>query len=453
MASYREQVLIIEDDRASRVAMEDYLRRKRVPVISAVDGEQGLALLDSQVAVVVTDLRMPKKDGMAVLREVRTRQPGTPVIMVTAFGDIPSAVEAMKSGAADYLTKPVEPAELYEKIRRHFETEAATEERKELRRQIEQTYGFEGLIGISAPMISVFERIQSVAATNSTVLITGESGTGKELIARSLHKHSARKKGPFVAISSAAIPEALVESELFGHVPGAFTGATSKVAGKFEAADGGTLFIDEVAELGLATQAKLLRALEDKTFSPVGSAQTKKVDVRLVFATNADLAKMVRKGEFREDLLYRIKVVTVELPPLRDRREDIPLLVEHFVTVFAREHGKGEIAVSAEAMKRLRQYDWPGNVRQLRNCIESAMVMLQKDALTPDDLPREIRESVSPALPTSGFRVGMSMQDLEREVIEKTLRKVGGSRTKAAEILGLSVRTLQRKINEYALDI
>lgn len=453
MSALFGKVLIIEDDRESRVAIEEYPRRKKIPVISAVDGPQGLELLDSTVAVVVTDLRMPRMDGIEVLREVRRREPKTAVIMVTAYGDIASAVEAMKMGASDYLTKPVNPDELCLKIRRILGARALELENAELRRQLEERYGVDEIIGISPPMVEVFERIQSVAGTSSTVLITGESGTGKELVARAIHRQSPRRQKPFVAISSAAIPESLVERELFGHVKGAFTGATETVPGKFEAADGGTLFIDEVPELSPATQAKLLRVLEDRTFSPIGSTEAKTVDVRLIFATNKDLERLVKEGRFREDLFYRINVVSIRLPPLRERREDIPLLVEHFVKEMAKRDGREEVRVAPSALRCLRQYHWPGNVRQLRNCIEGVMVLLRKDEMTADDLPEEIREVKKQAPVSSGFRVGMSLQELEREAIEKTLRKVGGNREKAAEILGLSVRTIQRKIREYGLDI
>ena len=448
-----KKTLIIEDDHSSRIAMEDYIKRKKIPVISAVDGAQGLELLDSDVAVVVTDLKMPKMDGMAVLREVRARAPRTVVIMLTAYGDITSAVEAMKLGAADYLTKPVDPDELYIKIQRVYETRAVQLENAELRRQLEEKYGFEEIIGVAPPMIAVFERIQSVAPTNSTVLITGESGTGKELAARALHRHSSRKNKAFITISSAAIPESLVETELFGHVKGAFTGATEKVIGKFEAADGGTLFIDEVAELNPGTQAKLLRVLENRTFSPVGSAHSRKVDVRLIFATNKNLEELVRAKIFRQDLFYRINVVSIQMPPLRERREDIPLLARHFVNIIARQNHRPEIVISPAALKCLRQYHWPGNVRELRNCIESVVVLLQKDEIAPEDLPEEITGAKNRVSFGSGFRVGMSLQDLERDAIEKTLRKAGGIRVKAAAVLGLSVRTLQRKIHEYRRDV
>ena len=447
------KVLIIEDERACRVAMEDYLRRKGIPVISAVNGAQGLDLLDSDVAVVVTDLKMPKMDGMTVVRGAREKQSRAEVIVVTAYGDIASAVEATKLGAADYLTKPVDPDELYLKIRRILDARTLQRENSELRRQVEEQYGFEAIIGISSPMIAVFERIQSVAPTNATVLITGESGTGKELVARALHHHSPRRSKPFVVISGGAIPDTLVESELFGHVRGAFTGAMEDRAGRFEAANSGTLFIDEVAEVNLGTQAKLLRVLEDRTFSPVGSNESREVDIRLIFATNKDLKNLVREKAFRQDLFYRTVVVTIQMPPLRERREDIPLLARHFVKQLAREHADREIGISPEALKCLRRHDWPGNVRELRNCIESVVVLLRKNEIGPDDLPEEVRSGRPRSFSIPAFRVGMSLEDLEREAIEKTLRKVGGVRVRAAEILGLNVRTLQRKIAEYGLEV
>lgn len=447
-----EKVLIIEDEPASREAMADYISRKGIPVMVAADGQEGIEFLDADVAVVVTDLKMPRMDGMAVLREVRARQPQTGVILVTAFGDIASAVDAMRQGASDYLTKPVNPDELYLRIRRIYDSRSLQHENADLRRQLEEKYGFEEIIGISRPMIAIFERIKAVAPTDSTVLITGPSGSGKELVAQALHRHSRRKDKLFVALSGAAIPDNLVESELFGHARGAFTGAGDSAIGKFEAADGGTLFIDEVAELNLAVQAKLLRVLETRTFSPLGSTRSRKTDVRLIFATNRNLHEAVQSKRFRDDLYYRIKVVTIEMPSLMERRDDIPILAQHFVEAFACRHGKGHATLTSQAVECLRKYHWPGNVRELRNCLESVVVLLQKETIAPEDLPAEIREARVHRAPLTTVPAGVPIEDLEREAIEKTLRKVNGSRAKAAKLLGLSVRTLQRKIAAYELD-
>jgi len=449
MSRRPEKVLVIEDELSSREAMAAYLKYKKIPVITASCGDEGLAQMDNDVAVVLTDLKMPGLDGMAVLREIRARYSGAEVIIITAYGDISSAVEAMRLGAADYLTKPVNPEELFLKIRRIFDSRNLRRENIELKRQLGGEQGFEGIIGISPAMLTVFQKIQIVATTSSTVLITGPSGSGKELVARAIHQTSPRRNLPFIAISGAAIPETLVESELFGHVKGAFTGAIENAIGKFEAADGGTLFIDEIAELNLSIQAKLLRVLEDYTFSPVGSNAVKKVDVRMVFATNKDLGTLVAAGAFREDLYYRVKVINIRIPPLADRREDIPVLADYFIRKFAARHGRSVPLMARNTLECLRRYDWPGNVRELRNCMESAVVLLQKKELMPEDLPPELQTgivamSISPALPSP-----MTVEALEREAIENALHKFGGNRTRSAESLGLSVRTLQRKIARY----
>ena len=431
--------------------MASYLKHKKLQVMTASNGNEGLEFMDSEVSVVITDLKMPGKDGMEVLREVRSRYPDTGVIILTAYGEISSAVEAMRLGAADYLTKPVNPEELLMKIRRICDKNSLQRENGELRRQLDEKNSFSEIIGISPAMTDVFQKIRAIAPTSSTVLITGPSGSGKELVARAIHQNSPRKEKPFVALSGAALPESLVESELFGHVKGAFTGAVEKVVGKFEAADGGTLFIDEVAELNLSIQAKLLRVLEEYTFSPVGSNISRKVDVRMIFATNKDLGALVSEKSFREDLYYRVKVINIQIPALSERREDIPILADYFIRKFAVRHGRQEPVITRKALECLRQYSWPGNVRELRNYMESAIVLLPKKEISPEDLPPEIRTVSADATATAsiGHHPKLTLEDLEREAIEKTLRKFGGNRTKAAESLGLSVRTLQRKVIKY----
>ena len=451
MTDSLEKILIVEDDSGSRQAMAEYLQSKGLFVITAVDGQQGLELLDSSVKAVITDFKMPRMDGMELLAEVRRRQPQTSVILLTAHGDVEMAVQAMKRGAADFLTKPVNPDELYIKIRKVHDAHVLARQNSELRMQLEEKHGFADIIGISPAVIEVFEQIERIAPRDCTVLISGENGTGKELVAKALHKRSSRSKGPFVAVSCAAIPGDLIESELFGHTKGAFTSAGSDQIGKFAAADGGTLFLDEVGELPLEMQAKFLRVLEDKTVTPVGSTVEKCLNVRTVFATNSDLREMMHAGTFREDLFYRVKVVNLHVPPLRDRRDDIKLIADHFLKELVNEDCTPP-QISPDALQCLRRYGWPGNVRELRNVIETILVMGEKERIELEDLPKEIVDAKMQKQ-VSSVPAGLSLKELEREAIENTLRKVGGSRVKAAETLGLSVRSIQRKISEYGLEI
>jgi DNA-binding NtrC family response regulator len=444
-------IVLIEDDETLRDSLAEYLESKGYAVSKAARGEEGIAQVDSETEVVITDFKLPGQSGLEVLREVRRKNPTTEVVIVTGYGSIDSAVEAMKEGAYHYVTKPVNPTVLVRILgelthRRRLETEVAL-----LRQQLDEQYGFENLIGRSAGMRRVFDVIRQVAPTRTTILITGESGTGKELVARAIHQNSPRKNARFVAINCAALPATLLESELFGHEKGAFTGATQRRLGLIQAANGGTLFIDEVAELEPALQVKLLRVLETRQVMPLGSNREEPVDIRILAATHQDLEKRVQEGRFREDFLYRLKVVNIQLPPLRDRREDIPLLARAFLEQAVKDNGLSPRRFTPETLSRLSSYHWPGNVRELRNVVESAAVLSSDETIGIDDLPPPVVER-----PSSGagglFHVGMTMDELERQAILATLKATGGNRTRAAEQLGISLRTLQRKLKEYQVE-
>ncbi len=440
-------ILVVEDGPAEREAMARVLRLEHYQVLTAENPQQALKYLDQPVDLIVSDLRMGKSSGLDLLQDWGSRRPGMPVIMVTAYGDVESAVAAMKMGAVDYLTKPVNPPALLELIQKCLQRRPAS---APVPAGPDARIGFDKIIGNSSPMLRVFDQTRRAAQTESTVLILGESGTGKELIAEAIHANSPRFRGPFVLVNMAAIPDTLVESELFGHVKGAFTGASADRAGRFETAQGGTIFIDEVGDFPAASQAKLLRVLENRTVARIGSNQDKLVNVRVVAATSRTLEGMVADGRFREDLYYRLKVVVIHLPSLRERRDDIPLLVDYFLKELCRAKQGAPLTVAAELLRYLASADWPGNVRQLRNCLESMVVMARTHTLTLADLPPGIPDA--PPLGASISPDGQKerkLEDLQREVILRTLRQFEGNRTHAAEALGISVRTLQRRLKEW----
>lgn len=446
-----ETILLVEDDAREQRAIATFLKNRGHEVLTASDGKAAEKLFARGPDVIVTDLKIAGVDGLEVLRAAHQDLPETPVIIVTGHGTVTSAVEAMKQGAFDYLTKPVNPEELLVTIQRAAERSQLQREVRRLRQQLEERGGLFGIVGNSAPMRRVFEQIQLVAPTRSTVLITGESGTGKELVARALHQLSPRNNGPLVALNCAAIPKDLAESELFGHAKGAFTGATDKRIGKFMAANKGTLLIDEIGEMELPVQAKLLRALETRTISPIGGNEELPVDVRVVAATHRNLRSLVDDGKFREDLYYRLHVVHIDLPPLRQRREDIPILIATFLQQLNKENGRNIQEVSLDAMDALQSYHWPGNVRELRNVLEGIVVMSRKEVIELVDLPPDIQGSkAKEAMPR--FRPGMTLADMERETIQQCLLQTGGSRQRTAKLLGISTRTLFRKIQEYGLE-
>lgn len=449
--SDKHKILIVEDKQNERQAMARLLTQEDYAVSIAENPQQAIGFLGESIDLVISDLKMGENSGLDLLRLWKKRRPATPFLMVTAYGDVNSAVEAMKLGAEDYLTKPVNPDELLILISRCLESRRKDQTIRELQERLDERLGFEKLIGTSKAMLELFDQARLAAESECTVLIAGESGTGKELIAEAVHQNSPRKTGPFVTVNMAAVPEHLVESELFGHIKGAFTGAMAARIGRFEAAHGGTLFIDEIGDFALASQAKLLRVLENHVVTPIGSNDDKQVDVRVVAATSRRLEEMVKSHEFREDLYYRLNVVTLNLPPLRERPEDIPLLVGHFLKTFGETHGKPEIEVDHDCMQFLLSFEWPGNVRQLRNTIESMIVLSRGDKLTLDNLPARLE--ADPLLDDG--RIGVSatsLDDLERAAIEKALADSNGHRTKAAGVLGISVRTLQRKLKAWGLE-
>jgi DNA-binding NtrC family response regulator len=454
-AMERPLVLVVDDETGSRESMAIAIEKAGYAVRTFDDARNALEFLEENdgVRLAICDLRMPGMDGIAFLNEVRERRYDLRLVLVTGYGSIESAVEAMRVGADDYLTKPVDLYELRQRVSNLIEREQLKEEVSNLREMLDKRYGFESIIGRSAPMEKLFEQMKLVAPTRSSVLIIGESGTGKELVANALHRASPRRNERILAINCGAIPSDILESELFGHERGAFTGAVTRKIGKFELAHRGSLFLDEISELYPELQVKLLRVLEERQVMRVGGSDLIDVDFRLIAATNRDLEKEVTDGRFREDLYYRLKVVTLRIPPLRERPSDIPPLLEHFLVQFCQEHGKPPKVLSADALEHLTRYSWPGNVRELKNVMESVVVFHQEGEVTVGDLPAEIRDSST--LSTTGAPVQSvvgeprTMAEIERQAILETLGRTGGHRARAADILGIGLRTLQRKLKEY----
>ena len=445
-------VLLAEDDTVIREGIASALRQDQFEVRAVPNGTEALRdFLDEPADVVVADVKMPGLSGIALLDQVRAAQPDTIFILVTAFGSIDSAVEAVKKGAYDYLTKPIHLDRLSLLIRKALRARDLGRENEELRRQLGERSSLRNIVGRSSKMLALLGAVERVAATDATVLVHGESGTGKELIAQALHFAGKRARGPFVGVSCAALPESLLEDELFGHERGAFTGADRQKAGRFELAHGGTLFLDEIGDVSPATQAKLLRVLEERSFQRVGGTETVRTDVRLVAATNKDLDKLVDQGTFRADLYYRVKVVTLRIPPLRERAEDVPLLVNHFLLQFNERHGKTIRALDGPAMRILGAYPWPGNVRELRNCVEEMVVLARGDVLTVMDLPPPLA-GFDLSRHTFTIQAGAPLSEIERKAILHTLHLVSGNKRKAADLLGIGVATLYRKMEEYGLE-
>ncbi len=445
------RVLVLDDDRAHAEAAAESLDRSGYATTIATSGSEGLRLLEHEgFDVVLTDLVMRDVSGIEIVRRVKAATPETEVIVMTGYPSYETALEAMDEGAYDYLNKPIDLNILRAKIRKALEKQKLVRSNAELKLQLDKRYGFEGIIGGSEPMQEVFDTLRQVSGSTATVLILGESGTGKELVARAIHANSPRRANHFVPLNCAALSETILESELFGHEKGAFTGATQTRKGRFEYAHGGTLFLDEIGDLPLPTQVKLLRVIEYGEVFRVGSNEPLKVDVRLIAATNKDLATLIREGKFREDLYYRLKVVTVELPPLRERLEDLPLLAQTFLDEFSRQYGKKPAEITPAAMELLYNYDWPGNVRELRNCVES-MVVLDKDAkIDAEDVPRYVKQPAD-TQSTSGVG-GVNLEEKEKESIRKALALCEGNREKAAKMLGIGERTLYRKIKRYGFN-
>ncbi len=447
------RVLIVDDDTAHSEALADGLESEGYTSTLAHSGQAGIDQMSEHTFdAVLTDLIMHDVDGLEVLSAAARLQPEAAVLMITGHASISTAVDAMRRGAADYLQKPVNIVELRTKLARAVENRNLRRSYQELRAQIDKRFGFEGIVGHSQAIQRVFDVLRQVSPSNATVLITGPSGTGKELVARAIHTNSPRKDDHFVAVNCAALSEGLIESELFGHVRGAFTGAVTAKEGRIVYADRGTLFLDEVGDMALETQAKLLRVLETREVQPVGGNEVTKVDVRLVAATNRDLRSMVKEGTFREDLLFRLQVVLIELPPLAQRPGDIPMLIDHFVSELSADHGREVRGISPEARTVLVRYSWPGNVRELRNAIENMVLLARSDVLDVEDVPDTIRREQSGGPGGDGFELGgRPMAEIERAAIRATLELVGGNRQKAAKVLGIGERTLYRKIKEFDL--
>jgi len=444
------KVLIAEDELLSRETLRKVLEKDH-EVLTAADGEEALKIAGAEdVEVVLTDIRMPKLDGMALLDKLRALKGDVEVIMITAYGTVETAVAAMKQGAFDFLMKPLNVEHVRVLVNKAFEKRNLVSENLRLQAELAEHRGIGNIIARSPQMKAVSDMVVRVAPTKATILITGESGTGKELVADAIHALSGRADKPLVKVNCASLAETLLESELFGHVRGAFTGAVADKKGRFEIADGGTLFLDEIGDISPAVQIRLLRVLQEKTFERVGGNKTVKVDVRIISASNQKLEAKVASGAFREDLYYRLHVVTINIPPLRERKGDIPLLAEHFRKKFARENKKPVKSITPKAMEMLEAHGWPGNVRELENVIESAVVLSRGNAITTDLLPETIRNAVShPA--SVAVPLGASLSEAEKIVISGTLNHVGGNKTQAAKMLGIGTRTLYRKLEEYGI--
>jgi two-component system response regulator AtoC len=444
-------VLIVDDEKHTREGLQQALQ-EHYDVSVAASADEAFNLMDAQeFEVIITDLRMPGKSGLKVIDKALALANKPAVIMMTAYGSIDSAVEAMKRGAVDFLTKPVQIERLEILIQRALKTKTLEVEVKQLHERLDEKFNVEGIVGHSPKLAEVIERVKLVAPSKATILIEGETGTGKELIAQAIHQASPRARAPFVPVHCAALPAQLLESELFGHERGSFTGATERREGRFEAADTGTVFLDEIGEIGPEIQVKLLRFLETKSFERIGSSKTMTVDVRLVAATNRNLEQMVKEGKFREDLFFRLNVVRITTPPLRERMDDIPVLLEHFIKVYTKENGYELVTVEPGAMRYLQAYPWPGNIRELRNFAENAVVLRRGGKISEFDLEPKFRGEVAPppSMVTATPANPYSVEDNEKRLLKEALMKARGNRTKAAKLLGISRRTLHRKIAEW----
>jgi DNA-binding NtrC family response regulator len=458
-------ILVVDDESKMRRVLQLFFEENDFSVIQAENGEVALQKLAvARPDLILCDIRMPKIDGMEVLRRAREIHEDIPVIIMTAYGDVKTAVEAMKLGAENYVTKPLDMEELRILASRAIEKRSLIRENIQLRAELDSRFHISNFIGQSKQMQEVFQLIDNVAPANTTVLVTGESGTGKELVARAIHHKSPRSHKPFVVVNCAALSEHLLESELFGHVKGAFTGAHSDRQGRFELADGGTLFLDELALMSIPLQGKLLRVLQEKTFEPVGGTDTISVDVRIIGATNKNLEQLLEEKSFREDLYYRLNVVEIWLPPLRERKADIPLLIDHCIKKLNRELGKNVEGCSGEVMELLLQYDWPGNVRELENVIERAIVLGTSTTLELENFPTQITQLEDRAgarqtlfgdlkLPEEGISLIDTVENIEKLLIREALERTGGNKTKAAELLGVTRKIMRYKTEKYDLDL
>jgi len=445
-----QHVLVVDDDASNRVTLERLLAKEGFVVAQAANGREALdRVRQGPVDVVLTDLKMPGMSGLDVLKAVRTLDPDIEVCVMTAYGTVETAVEAMKEGAYDFVSKPLQRAELVRTLKRALEKRSLRVENRRLREELGQRRE-QAFIGRSTVMRALLDEVDQVAPSDATVLLSGSSGTGKGRLARLLHERSRRAAKRFVTVNCAAIPESLLESELFGYEPGAFTGAAKRKEGRFDLARGGTLFLDEITEMRMATQVKLLRVLQEGEYERVGGTETLRADVRVIAATNRDIETEVREGRFREDLFYRLNVIRLSVPPLKDRQEDVPLLAQHFLARFARKNAKPVTGFTAEAMDALSSHAWPGNVRELENAIERAVVLCRGPEVALHDLPPALREARGRARLV--FEVGTPLKTVERRMIEETLRSTGGDKTLAASLLGITSRTIYRREAEWAAE-
>ncbi len=452
MSDYRGSILIADDEEAARSSLGQILLDDGYQVTQAADGQEALRLVAREAPdVLLTDLRMPGMDGQELLSRVRQGYPEVDVVVMTAHGTIRSAVRALRDGAEDYLTKPIDVEELEHLLVRLLARKKLANETRLLRERLDEKYRFDNIIGRSTEMLEVFRLVEQVAPSQASILITGDSGTGKELIAQALHQRSPRRDAPFVKVSCAALPETLLESELFGHERGAFTGAISRRAGRFEIAAGGTIFLDEIGDVPPGMQVKLLRFLQERQFERIGGNVTLTVDVRVIAATHRNLPALVREGKFREDFFYRLNVIEIPLPPLRTRTQDVPLLVDFFVRKFAAANAKEVDSVSDETMAALSNYAWPGNVRELEHAIERAVVLARGPELDISLFPALPSPQAPAEVATGPLVPGATLEEIERDAILRTLESVGGSTGRAAAILKISPRTIQYKIKQYRL--
>jgi two-component system NtrC family response regulator/two-component system response regulator HydG len=449
----RNRILIVDDEQNARSALRTLLEEEGYVISEAEDGEDAMAKLASFAPdVVLADVRMPRMDGLTLLRTAKEQGYEAGFLMMTAHGNVEAAVEAMRAGAENYLVKPLQVAAVLVFIEKALEKRRLLVQAATLRERMRERLHIEGLIGDASELQSVLEVVKRAAPTRATVLVLGESGTGKELVAQAIHGESPRRDKPFVKVACAALTETLLESELFGHERGSFTGAVARKEGRFELADTGTLFLDEIGEISPALQIKLLRVLQHREFERVGGTQTLKVDVRLLAATNRDLAAEVKAGRFREDLFYRLNVVSVTLPPLRRRKGDVPALVAHFIEKYGTAYGKQIRGLAPGVLELLVSYDWPGNVRELENAVERAVVLCKGSDLTADDLPQSLRGPRAKVRDLSALIPGASLREIEREAIQRSLNMVNGSTSRAARMLGISVRKIQYRLKEYAAE-
>ncbi len=455
----RFSLLIIDDELHLLRSLSNLFFAKGLEVTTVEDGEKAIQLLpDKSFDIVLCDICLPGKNGIEVLKEIKQVSPETAVIMMTAYATVDTTIQALRSGASDYIMKPFEPEEITFVVEKAVEAKILKEENILLKKELKEKYDFSNIIGEGSSLREIFENLKKVIDTGSTILISGESGSGKELIARAIHYNSSRKSNPFITVNCGAIPPQLMESEFFGHVKGAFTGAISTKKGLFERANDGTLFLDEIGELNFDLQVKLLRALEEKKITRVGDTIPIEVDIRFIAATNKDLKEEVKRGSFRNDLFYRINVLPIHLPPLRERQEDIPLLTSYFLERYCQSYNRKRKTLSPEALAVLRQYQWPGNVRELKNVIERVVLMIEKTTITPEDLPFDLKATapgIILKIPEEEIDLkkvsNLVMELTERQMIEKALKNAGNNKTKAAQSLGISRRSLNYKVKEYKI--